>query len=165
MSGILEAVDFAHAREGAAYMRNGDGAADNEGDVEGVYDVVALPAFFATAHEMVGDAVVATENGAGDQTEQLLGLAAERTGLVGLMVECEEPLDAEMAAAEDLFVEVGAKFLEVVEAVGHGSSGVQTGWERGILPHLWSGGGTQRIGRMGTSTGPLLALSCTSKNG
>jgi hypothetical protein len=29
-----------------------------------------------------------------------------------------------MAAAEDFFVEVGAKFLEVVETVGHGSSGV-----------------------------------------
>jgi hypothetical protein len=39
------------------------------------------------------------------------------------MVEGEEALDAEMAAAEDLFVEVGAKFLEVVETVGHGSSG------------------------------------------
>ena len=41
------------------------------------------------------------------------------------MVEGEEALNAEMAAAEDLFVEVGAKFLEVVEAVGHGSSGLR----------------------------------------
>jgi hypothetical protein len=40
------------------------------------------------------------------------------------MVEREEALDAEMAAAEDLFVEVSAKFLEVVETVRHGSSGL-----------------------------------------
>jgi len=38
------------------------------------------------------------------------------------MVECEEALDAEMAAAEDFLVEVGASFLEVFETVGHGSS-------------------------------------------
>jgi len=29
-----------------------------------------------------------------------------------------------MAAAEDFFIEVGAKFLKVVETVGHGSSGL-----------------------------------------
>jgi len=53
-----------------------------------------------------------------------LGLGAERAGLVGLMVEGEEALDAEVAAGKDFFVEVSAKFLEVVEAVGHGSSGL-----------------------------------------
>jgi hypothetical protein len=73
---------------------------------------------------MVSDAVVAAEHGGGDETEELLGLGAQRAGLVGLMIEGEEALDAEMAAAEDLFVEVGAKFLEVVETVGHGSSGL-----------------------------------------
>src|SRR6266849_4949112 len=51
MSGILEAVDLAHAGEGTADVRNGDGAADDEGDVEGVDDLVTLPAFFAAAHE------------------------------------------------------------------------------------------------------------------
>ena len=122
--GVFEIVDFAHAGEGASDVRDGDGAADDEGDVEGVHDLVALPAFFATAHEVVGDAVVATQNGAGDQAEEFLGLGAERAGLIGLMVEGEEALDAEMAAAEDLFVEIGAKFLEVVETVGHGSSGL-----------------------------------------
>jgi hypothetical protein len=40
------------------------------------------------------------------------------------MVEGEEALDAEMAAAEDLFIEVGAIFLKVVKTVRHGSSGV-----------------------------------------
>jgi hypothetical protein len=73
---------------------------------------------------MVGDAIVAAQNGAGDQAEELLGLGAERAGLVGLMVEGKKALDAEMAAAEDFFIEVGTKFLEVVETVRHGSSGL-----------------------------------------
>jgi hypothetical protein len=38
------------------------------------------------------------------------------------MVEGEKTFDAKVATAEDFFVEVRAKFLEVVETVGHGSS-------------------------------------------
>ena len=124
MSGILQTVDLAHAGEGAADVRNGDGATNDEGDVEGIDDLIALPALFAAAQEMVSDAIVAAKNGAGDQAEEFLGLSAERAGLIGLMVEGEEALDAEMAAAEDFFIEVGAKFLEVVEMVGHNSSRV-----------------------------------------
>ncbi len=71
---------------------------------------------------MVGDAIIAAQHGGGDQAEEFFGFGAERAGLVGLMVEGEEALYAEVAATEDFFVEVGAKFLEVVEAVGHGSS-------------------------------------------
>src|SRR6202040_946804 len=131
MSGVFEAIDLVHAGEGAADMRDGDRATDDEGDVEGVDDLFALPAFFAAAHEMVGDAIVAAENGAGDQAEEFLGLGAERAGLVGLMVEGEEALDAEVAAAEDFFVEVGASFLEVFEIIGHGSSCLRDagGWD------------------------------------
>jgi hypothetical protein len=51
--GILEAIDFAHASEGASYVRDGDGAADDERDIKGVKDFVALPAFFAAADEVV----------------------------------------------------------------------------------------------------------------
>src|ERR1700739_445233 len=43
--GISKTVDFAHASEGAAHVRNGDRAADDEGHVEGVDDLFALPAF------------------------------------------------------------------------------------------------------------------------
>jgi hypothetical protein len=39
------------------------------------------------------------------------------------MVEGEETLDPEMAAAEDFLVQVGAKFLKVVQAISHESSG------------------------------------------
>jgi len=43
----LQLFDFAHAGEGAADMRNGNGADDDQGDVERVNDFLALPAFFA----------------------------------------------------------------------------------------------------------------------
>ena len=38
------------------------------------------------------------------------------------MVKREEALDTEMAAAEDLFVEVGPSALEFIERVRHGCS-------------------------------------------
>src|SRR5712692_2312214 len=118
----FQAGDFAHAGEGAADVRDGDGAADDERDVKSVDDFVAVPAFFAAADKMVGDAIVAAEHSGSDEAEEFLGLGAERARLVGLVVEGEEAFDAEMAAGEDFLVEVGAKLLEVVE-VGHGSSG------------------------------------------
>src|SRR5260370_37220731 len=97
--GIFKIVDFAHAGEGAAHVWDSDGAADDEGDIEGVEDLFALPAFFAAAHEMVGDAIVAAENGGSDQDERCLGLGAEGAGLVGLMAEGEKRIGAEGAAA------------------------------------------------------------------
>src|SRR5712692_6439427 len=118
---VLEAGDFAHAGEGAADVWDGDRAANDERDVKSVDDFVAVPAFFAAADKMVGDAIVAAEHSGSDEAEELLGFSAERARLVGLVVEGEEAFDAEMAAGEDFLVEVGAKFLEVVE-VGHGSS-------------------------------------------
>jgi len=111
----LEALDFAHAGKGAADVGNGNGTADDQGDIERVNDFFPAPAFFRGADEVVSDAVVTAKDGGGDQSKQLLGLRAERTGFIGLMIEREEALDAEMAAAEDLFVEVGTGTLEVVE--------------------------------------------------
>ena len=37
------------------------------------------------------------------------------------MIEREEALDAETTAAENFFVQLGAKFLKIFEAVGHRS--------------------------------------------
>jgi hypothetical protein len=59
------------------------------------------------------------EHGAGDQTWQFLGLAAECPRLVGPMIEREESLDADMAAAEDFVVRVCAEFLKVFETVSN----------------------------------------------
>src|SRR5216683_6735008 len=125
----LQFFDFAHAGEGAADMRNGDGAADDQGDVERVNDFLALPAFFAAADQMIRDAVIATEDGGGDEAEQFLVPGAERTGFVSLMVESEEALDAEMAAAEDFLIQLSAKFLKIFQAFCHRSSGGTLSWQ------------------------------------
>jgi hypothetical protein len=56
----LKAVDFAHACEGASHMRDSDGTADNQRDVERVNDFVALPALFATADQVIRNAIIAS---------------------------------------------------------------------------------------------------------
>jgi hypothetical protein len=103
-------------------MRDGNGAADDQSDVESVDDLFAVPAFFAAADDVIGDAVVAAENGGGDETEEFFRFRAEGAWLIGLVIESEETFHAEMAAIEDFFVQVGASFLKVFEAVRHESS-------------------------------------------
>jgi len=49
-------------------------------------------------------------------------LGAERAGFVGLVVESEEALNAEVAASEDFLVQVRAKLLKFFQAIGHGFS-------------------------------------------
>src|SRR5690242_16535152 len=104
-------------------MRNGDGATDDQGYVQRVNHFLTLPAFFRAADEMIGDAIVAAENGGGNQAQQLFGLRAKGSGFVGLMIEGEKSFQAEMAAIEDFFVQAGAKLLKIFEAVRHDSSG------------------------------------------
>jgi hypothetical protein len=101
---------------------NGDGAADDQSYVEGVDDFVAVPAFLAATNEMIGDAIVATQDGGSDQAEEFLCFCAESAGLIGLMIESEEALHAEVAAVENFFIQIGPKFLKIFEAVRHDSS-------------------------------------------
>jgi hypothetical protein len=102
---------------------DGDGTAYDQGNVQGVDYLSAAPANFTTANQVIGNAIIAAEDGGGDQAEELLGSAVERTGFVGLVIQSEEALDAEVAAIEDFVVEFGAGFLEIVERVRHGPSG------------------------------------------
>jgi hypothetical protein len=44
-------------------MRDGNGAPNDQGDVEGIDDFGAFPADFAAADKMVGDAIIASQNG------------------------------------------------------------------------------------------------------
>jgi hypothetical protein len=94
---------------------DGDGAAYDQGNVQGVDYLSAAPANFTTANQVIGNAIIAAEDGRGDQAEELHGSAVERTGFVGLVIQSEEALDAEVAAIEDFVVEF--------ERVRHGASG------------------------------------------
>ena len=73
----------------------------------------ALPAFLAAAHQVISDTVIAAKHGRSHQAEELFGLGAKGTGFVGLMVERKEALHTQVAAAENLLVQVGAKFLKI----------------------------------------------------
>ena len=95
-------------------MWDGDGAADNQGHIEGVDDLGAVPARLGALDDVVGDAVVATEHSGGDQAQQFLGLGVECAGFVGLVVEGKEAFDAEVTAVEDFFIEIRAEVLETV---------------------------------------------------
>ena len=56
-------MDFPHAGEGPTEVGDGDGTADDERDIERVYDFFTGPAFVGAADEVVGDAVIAAEYG------------------------------------------------------------------------------------------------------
>jgi hypothetical protein len=107
-------------------VRNGDGAADDESDVESVNDLFAIPALLAAANEVIGDAVVAAQDGGGDQAEEFFRFCAESARFIGLMIESEETLHAEVAAIKDFFVQIGASLLKMFEAVRHASSESET---------------------------------------
>jgi hypothetical protein len=112
-----------HSGKGAANVGDGDGASDDQGDVEGVDDFAAFPADFAAANKMIGDAIVAAEDHGGHEAEEFLGASVEGARFVGLVIQGEEALDAEVPAIEDFLVELGAKILKVIEIAGHESSG------------------------------------------
>jgi len=111
-----------HARESPPDVRDSDRAADDQCDIECVNDFFTLPAFLPAANEMIRDAIVAAENGGRDEAHKFLRFRAEGAWLVGLMIESEEALHAEVAAIQDFLVQVGARFLKIVETVCHDSS-------------------------------------------
>jgi hypothetical protein len=104
-------------------VRNGDGTAHDQGNVQGVDYLSAAPADFAAADQVIGNAVIAAQDGGSDQAEEFLCFGVQGAGFVSLMVQSEETLDAEVAATKDFVVEFGAGFLEIVERVRHGASG------------------------------------------
>src|SRR5262249_18126406 len=105
---------LSHPRKSAPDVRDRDGAADDECYVERVDHFFALPAFFGAAHQMVCDAVVAAKDCRRDEAEKFLRLCADGTGFIRLMIEGEEALHAEMAAAENFLVQVSTKLLKIV---------------------------------------------------
>src|SRR3989442_4970741 len=119
----LQAADFAHTGKGTPHVWNGDGAANDQRYVQRVDHFFALPALFAAADEVIGDAVIAAQHGGSHQPEQFFLLGAQRARFVGLVVKSKEAFDAEMAAAENFLVQVSAKSLKIFQAIGHDSSG------------------------------------------
>lgn len=87
--------------DASSQVGDDDGAADDEGDVERFPEFVVGDAGVDALVDVVGDAVVAAEDGAGDQAEEFLGFDVEGAGFVGLTIEAEEALGDHGAARGD----------------------------------------------------------------
>lgn len=101
-----------------AQVRDHDAPTDDEGDVESIVEFgVAEPGLDALP-EVVVDAVVAAQHGAGDEAEQFLRPPIEGAVAVGRRVEGEEAPDADVVLlVEDSAVHPGAMRLEGGETV------------------------------------------------
>ena len=121
-SALLPLPDQVDGLDGVAEVRDHDAPAHHQRDVHGVeHLVVGVPRLGALL-QVVVDAVVAAQDRAGDQPQQLLGAAVERAVAVGGRVEVEEPLDAQVrAVVQDACVHAGAVGVEAVEAGAAGA--------------------------------------------
>src|SRR6476660_9704906 len=95
-------------------MRDRDRSANDESDVERVEKLLAIHADAHALFYVISDAVVAAQYGRGDQAHQLFRLLAERAVFVSLRVERKETLDAEVPAAEQLFVHLSTIPVEFI---------------------------------------------------
>jgi hypothetical protein len=82
--------DFAHARKSTAYMRYHNRASHDQRNIQCVNNFRAFPANFGAAHDVVGDAVVASKYGRGNQAEQFLRVRRKRTRFVSLTASCRD---------------------------------------------------------------------------
>ena len=83
---------------------------------------VAGDAFFRAADDVIGDAVIATQDQRRHQAEQLLRLHVECTAFVGAAIEVEEAIDDEVVLAQDARVHALAELTEL----GQRAAGVVT---------------------------------------
>ena len=93
-------------------VRDHDGAADHQADVERVHDLGGAPVGPYALDEVVVHAVVAAQHEGRGEAEQLLDLRGQRRVAVRRVVEGEEPLDAQVILCEDGRVGVHAKLLK-----------------------------------------------------
>lgn len=109
----------------SACMRNDDGTTDDEGDMHGILDLLlGEPEAYALL-DVVADAIVAAEDGGGDEAEEFLGWGVEPAFGFGVFVcggvESEESLDAEVVGVKEPLLSLGAFSAELVWGeVGHG---------------------------------------------
>ncbi len=124
-------VQQIHRLDGVAEVGDHDGATDDERDVECVVQLLVGETGFDALDEVVVDAVVATENGGGDEAEEFFRPPIERTVTVSGRVEAEEALDAEVGfLVEDAAIHPRAVRVEGVEAVCVVAGAVESGAHR-----------------------------------
>src|SRR5215471_2483514 len=97
-------------------MRNRDRSAHDQRYIERIHELCARHAGLSALFDVISDAIVASQNDGSRQTHQLFGFFIEGAIFVSLRIERKKPLDAEMAAAEQLLVHLGPIPIKVVHA-------------------------------------------------
>jgi hypothetical protein len=97
---------------------NHDAPAHHEAHGEDLQHLLVGDPFLLAAHDMIGDAVVAAEHQRGHQAEQLLRLDAQRSRLVGPVVQGKEAIDGEIPAAQNDGIHPFPEGAEVGEGAG-----------------------------------------------
>src|SRR5690606_18407660 len=112
------APELVQGGDGAAEVRDHDGAAHPEAVGERLEELLVREAQLGAADEVVRDAVVAAEDEGCDEAEELLGPGVEGPVLVDAGVEGPEAADLEVALLEDALVELLAEAVELFETHG-----------------------------------------------
>src|SRR6187200_1547103 len=95
-------------------MWNRNRTANNESNVERIQKFGTSDADASTLFDVIGDAIVATQNGRSDETEQFFRAFVERPRFVSLRIECEEAFNSEVIAAQQLFIHRGPVTVKFV---------------------------------------------------
>ena len=98
-------------------MGNRDRSTDHERHVKGVKKLISRHADRDALLDVISDAVVTTQHRRTHEAHQFFGLLVERAVFVSLRIECEEPLEAEMTAAKQLFIHRRAVTVELIHGV------------------------------------------------
>src|SRR5262244_1964609 len=126
-------------------MRNCNRSAYYQRYVEGVHELFARDADRRALLEVIGNAIVATQDYRPRQSHQLLGLFVQRAIFVSLRVQVEKSFDAQMTAVQKFLVHFGAIAIEIIHHPrsflldGVSSLAVQRGFDRTELPFLTLG--------------------------
>jgi len=95
-------------------MRDRDRSTDDQRDVEGIHELFARHPNVGALFDVIGDAIVTSQNDRAGQSHQLFGLLVQRAVFVSLRIQRKETFDAEMAAAQQLLVHLSAIVIKVV---------------------------------------------------
>jgi len=95
-------------------MRDRNRSAHHQRDIEGVHELLPRNAISGALFDVIGDAVIATQDDRADQSHQLFSSLIEGAVFIGLGIKSEKSLDAEVAAVQKFFVHLAAVAIEFI---------------------------------------------------
>lgn len=141
--GSVFLCELVEIEERSACVGHDDGATDDECDIECFGDLHLGELEADALLDVVADAVVASENGGGNESEEFLGGCIEATGLSGVLVgggiDAEEAFDAEVVGVDEALLSGGPFGCELMGGeVRHGGKGYPA-WSHLVGAGSWTG--------------------------